>query len=254
VNEPTNELQAPTPSWEDIILLLAGATLIVVLLPTLGAWLRGSIARSTVSQQGFVQSQLSRLEHSLGHLHAAMLFLVFISSVLLVVLTLGRGYVLEGLALATGLTLFAGLHIPHLLPPAIHVNVSISDDGIRPSEFSPEAQLPENRESLLFFRVTNIGACHYKSCTCWIWFPHEVSVTHDLDRYTEIDFRKEFSFQRGNNCLCYQPSKNGLDLTPGNHFVFPVLLKASHGRFDAHLEIDTESRWGATKKKVALNF
>jgi hypothetical protein len=168
-------------------------------------------------------------------------------AVALVILALGRGFVLEGLALGTGLTLFVGLQLPRLLPPAIEVATCISRDGrTPPTDLRRSINLPASGEHLVFFLVANVGASYYKDCSCWIWFPSEFTLVCDESRYAGVQFAKPFTFQESNNCACFVPGSQNQDVSPGNRLAFPIIVRPprKEGRYEAHLELDTEARWG----------
>jgi hypothetical protein len=214
------------------------------------------VIRSSFFGSGARQKLGRALEHQLGILHAAHLMITFLAAAIVVILTLGRDFVLEGLALGTGLTLFVGIQLPRLLPPAVQVATCVSRDGrTPPAEFREALDLRPGEEHLVFFLVANVGSSHYTDCSCWIWFPPEFTLVHDHSRYAAVQYAKPFTFQEGNNCLCYVPGGHNQDVSPGNRLGFPVMLMApqKQGMYEAHLEIDSEARWGPRHLTIVVN-
>ena len=114
------------PSWQELgLLLVLSASFVIVGALGWGLALR-RLYRFFKFHRG--RSKLATaVEDNLGYAHMLTVAAAFIVTAALVILVLGRSFVLEGLALGSAIALFIAVYLPTLFPPTVELYMEMPD-------------------------------------------------------------------------------------------------------------------------------
>ena len=248
-------MQESVPSWLDLLLLAVGTVLIAAITPNAFARLRRRLHERHVFYNDRTSRLCGSIEQRVGALYQALLFVVLISVALLVVATLGRGFVLEALALAAFVVFFSVAELPRLFSPAVAVHVQGSFDFMAPDgRRSRKIALQAGKENLIFFDVVNLGVNHYKDCSIRLTFHDRLRLIADPARYRAIEYRKDFIFEAKNSYLCFLPDGRSIDMPSGGELLVPAIIAtpSDQREYDVTVEISCETRAGSTRKQATI--
>lgn len=244
------------PSWSDLLQLVGIVVGILIVGPVAWGFFRRKAHEGYTFNDGWIRQICDPIDRNIGAVHMLALVTLFTGVTMAVVATLGRGFVLEGFALATAVVLFVAVQLPRLFNPTVGVHVQLSsDDGTMPDGRCRRGlALRPNSEILIFFDLVNLGMNYYKNCTVWLAFHKDLEVIDDPERYEGVQYRKDFTFQAENNCLLFVPGSHSMDMAMGSELCVLAIVRTppAAGEYHVTAEISCETRAGSTRTEVTI--
>lgn len=232
------------PSWQELGLLLVLSASFV----TVGALGWGLALRRLYRFFKFHRGRsklATAVEDNLGYAHMFTVAAAFIVTAALVILVLGRSFVLEGLALGSAIALFIAVYLPTLFPPTVELYMEMPDaNGFPDGNPVRQPTLQPNSRTLIYFYFTNLGTNYYKSCTCWVSFDRAINVVVEEEAYASAAYRKLFEWHPSTHAACFLATLAHMDVPAGGTLCLPLIIEAPAGTYTNQFRISSETRWG----------
>lgn len=245
------------PSWSDLAKLLVIAVGIILAAPVGWGFLRRKVHEGYVFKEGCISAVCNPIERHIGAIHMFGLIVLFTGVTMAVVGTLGREFILEGFALGAAVVFFVATQLPHLFNPTVGVHVQMSADGKTPDgHCRRNLRLQPESKALVFFDLVNLGMNYYKNCSIWLTFERPLEIESNPAAYENVQYKKDFTFQVENNCLCFAPGTQSMDVAVGSELCVPAIVKtpAEQGLGHATVEISCETRTGCARLEVPIEI
>lgn len=220
-------------------------------------WLRTRVYEQHVfARYGWLRKATTWIEDRVEYLFVGSLAFGTLAVMALAAWFLGAGFATDAILLAMVVLAFVSFQLPRLFPPHVFVTAMRSSDGdaFTGASAVKDLILSCGEEHVVAFQVTNLGINHCKALGCWIGFSKAISPVIDQKCYSTIDFAKKFTYQKGNKVVYFNPSDNFQDITPANHLLFPVIIRANSPSDNEWItvEVACDTRWRSTTKRLSV--
>ena len=156
-------------------------------------------------------------------------------------------------ALGLSIDVFWVAVFPQLTKAQLFIDFRVDNSG----DFKPKIVLDANTEHLVETRIYNLGFSTLKSAMVLVYFGNSFEILPFSDhRYTELDFKKEFTIQKENQGVLFVPSKNYQTIPPQEWFLFPVIIKSPNAKQNRQVtfQLASENSWGLTEQHFTVQI
>ncbi len=170
------------------------------------------------------------------------------------------------------LVVFSGLQIPALTKPKMFITVIENcknqnnckyrkndkkgvcnfQKGERCKRKELFVEISKGETRLITFRFANLSLHTLKNCVVIFTFPPHIKPIYDENAYCDVDFKKDFQFQKINNAIRFSSKNDYLTAPPQECLAYPMIIKAEDEEDDDKeknnitIEIFSETTWAST--------